>query len=158
MAEGRTGRPPKPLVERLWSYIDLPDDPDGCWLWTGPKGKKGYGILKVAGHNLVAARLVYEMEVGPIPPLPNGKPQPLDHFVCDNGPGGCVSPLHVRPASHRENLLRGDTIPARNLAKRECLNGHPFDEANTYWRPDRPGVRDCRTCRAERDRAGRVVI
>jgi hypothetical protein len=35
-----------------------------------------------------------------------------------------------------------------NALKRECPRGHPYDEANTYVRPDR-GSRSCRACRKE---------
>lgn len=61
-----------------------------------------------------------------------------------------ASVAHLEPVPTRENVLRGDTIPAANAAKTKCINGHNFDEANTYWRPD--GKRDCRTCRREADR------
>lgn len=33
-----------------------------------------------------------------------------------------------------------------NAAKDQCVNGHPFNERNTYIRPGRNGNRDCRTC------------
>lgn len=31
-----------------------------------------------------------------------------------------------------------------------CRNGHPFDEANTYWRSGK--TRACKTCRRARSR------
>jgi hypothetical protein len=49
--------------------------------------------------------------------------------------------------------MRSDGITALNARKTACLNGHPFDAANTYLRPDRPGHRACRTCAANRDHA-----
>jgi hypothetical protein len=53
--------------------------------------------------------------------------------------------------TRRENTLRGDTIQARNLAKKACKYGHAFDEANTriIYRKREHGVgieRRCRTC------------
>ena len=44
----------------------------------------------------------------------------------------------------RENLLRGETITARNAAKTHCVRGHPFDEQNTRYAL---GGRICRTCK-----------
>ena len=41
--------------------------------------------------------------------------------------------------------------------KEECLNGHPFDEANTRWYRTAKGgmARACRRCRADRERERR---
>lgn len=33
-----------------------------------------------------------------------------------------------------------------NVAKTHCPQGHPYDEANTYVLPSRPGARYCREC------------
>jgi len=44
----------------------------------------------------------------------------------------------------RENLMRGDTPAARNAAKTHCLEGHPYDEENTF--KDSRGSRHCREC------------
>jgi hypothetical protein len=35
---------------------------------------------------------------------------------------------------------------AYNAAKTHCKQGHPFDEANTYWNPDGSGRRQCKEC------------
>lgn len=43
---------------------------DGCWLWTGGTcGAKGYGPVKVAGRNLLANPVVWELVHGPSPRL-----------------------------------------------------------------------------------------
>jgi hypothetical protein len=45
-------------------------------------------------------------------------------------------------------------VPARHHAKKACVRGHPFDEANTYWRPDgNHPRRGCRACARVRERA-----
>jgi 7-cyano-7-deazaguanine synthase in queuosine biosynthesis len=46
----------------------------------------------------------------------------------------------------RENILRGNGIAALNAQKTHCKSGHEFNDSNTYYRPDRPGSRECRTC------------
>jgi hypothetical protein len=63
----------------------------------------------------------------------------------------CVRHLEAVPS--RTNTLRGDTIPAKHHAKEACVRGHPFNEANTYWRPDGTHPRrGCRACARERER------
>jgi hypothetical protein len=102
----------------------------------------------------MAHRVVYTLLVGPIP-----EGFTLDH-TCHNAdstcPGGwgcphrrCCNPAHLEPVTHQENILRGEGEAARHSRQTHCVNGHPFDEANTYVRPRGTG-RDCRTCRAER--------
>lgn len=135
--QGHNPGPGAPPLEAPSSYYVVL--PSGCWEWTGTRNKKGYG--KYAHH--LAHRLVYEEEVGPIP-----AGLELDH-LCRSP--ACVNPAHLEPVSHRENLLRGDTIAARNAAKTHCVRGHPFDDRNTRTRPD--GSRECRTCGAEGARA-----
>lgn len=114
-----------------------------CWLWIGAKIKSGYGVILVAGKSLKVHRWAYERFKGPIPPGLT-----LDHFACDNPP--CCNPNHVRPATTRENTLRGDGPSAMNLAKTHCPAGHPYEGANLYVKPN--GQRNCRTCRSARDR------
>lgn len=132
---------------------------NGCWQWTGRLTDGGYGGCTRNGEN-VAHRAVYRELVGPIP---DG--HDLDH-ECHNRDtacvGGitclhrrCVNPTHVAPATRRENLLRGNTIPALNAAKTTCVRGH------NRWRIRKDnGTRQCLECKrldeAERNRKKRV--
>ena len=89
----------------------------------------------MAGKHFLAHRMIYELLVGPIP---DGLE--IDH-LCRNR--GCVNPGHMEPVTHRENLMRGDTVAAANPAKTHCIRGHPYDDENTY----RYGShRYCRAC------------
>lgn len=134
----------KPSVEeRFWSRVVRPNDADQCWKWTGSHIKRGYGTLYVDGRMRYVHRLAYEMHVGPI-----GTGLELDH-LCRNV--GCLNPRHLEPVTHRENLLRGDTITAHNAAATECPRGHPYDADNTYMPPS--GGRRCRRCAYERNLA-----
>lgn len=116
----------------------------GCWEWTGALHKAGYGELFVEGKRQRAHRLVYEALVGPIPAGMH-----LDH-LCRNR--RCVRPDHLEPVTPKENVHRGESIPARNAAKTHCIAGHPFSEANTYIYFDRKGrmARVCKTCARRR--------
>ena len=65
-----------------------------CWEWIGHTNK-GYGLLGVAGKQLPAHRLSYELFKGQIP---QGKF--IDH-KCNNR--SCINPLHLRIATPNEN-------------------------------------------------------
>jgi hypothetical protein len=80
----------------------------------------------------VAHRISYRECIGEIP-----EGLTLDH-LCKNKL--CVNPAHLEVVTAEENLSRVERVP-----KSHCKNGHPFDEANTYIRPDH-GTRQCRRC------------
>lgn len=136
------GRPPAPatLEERFWRHVRKQED--GCWLWVGEKGRNGYGNIRVNSDSRVAHRVGYELLRGPVPV---GKQ--LDH-TCRNRM--CVNPAHLDVVTSRENTLRGQGPTAINARKEFCLRGHPFDETNTYRKPD--GRRRCRICHREAGR------
>ncbi len=45
--------------------------------------------------------------------------------------------------------------PAINARKTECIHGHPFTTANTYWHR---GWRQCRTCNLHAVKAYRTRL
>lgn len=122
-------------LERFEAKISY-EPMSGCWLWTASTSR-GYGNLQMRGRSRRAHQVSYEHHVGPIP---NGLV--LDHLCRQRC---CVNPEHLEPVTSRENVLRGDTLPARNIAAEICVNGHPFDAKNTYRNPR--GKRECRQCR-----------
>lgn len=117
----------------------------GCWQWVGGATARGYGVWWNGNKQGLAHRQMYERVKGPIP---DGKQ--LDH-LCRNH--GCVNPDHLEPVTSRENTLRGRSQAAERAALTTCVRGHPFTEANTYFRKDGKGRRQCRTCKGIRDRA-----
>lgn len=130
---------PQVILRRLLAKVERRD---GHWIWTGATAK-GYGMAwsgqtTEAGHYLPegAHRAMYRMLVGEIP-----AGMQIDH-LCRTPL--CVNPAHLEPVTPRENVRR---IFA---GVRECKNGHPFDEANTYFRPS--GRRSCRACNRENAR------
>ncbi len=108
----------------------------GCWIWQRYK-EKGYGRMKIGGHFFLSHRVAYTGWKGPIP---DGKV--LDH-LCRNP--SCCNPDHLEPVTSRENVLRGNTIPASHASKTHCANGHEYtDETTRYRKQD--GSRECRIC------------
>jgi len=101
----------------------------------------GYGKVNIDGKAKLAHRVVYEALVGPIP-----EGLQLDH-LCRNR--ACVNPAHLEPVTQRVNILRGTGTAAVHAAKTHCINGHPFDEANTYLYQG--NKRMCRRCRCDRE-------
>lgn len=47
-------------------------------------------------------------------------------------------------------------IPVRHSPVEVCRYGHPYDEQNTYVRPD--GTRDCRICRRRRSKKRNAML
>lgn len=139
---GSTDDPRPTTPERFWSKVDT-SDRDGCWLWEANLSVGGYGQFHDDGQ-VYAHRWAYGHLVGPIP---DGLE--IDHLCRVRR---CVNPSHLEPVTTRENGLRGEGIAAVNARKRECVNGHPYDEANTGWRRD--GARWCRACKRERRARG----
>lgn len=113
-----------------------------CWLWKDSSSIGRYGEFKVSGRSVLAHRWSYEHFIGRIP---GG--MEIDHLCRVTN---CVRPDHLQPVTGRENKLRGDTLNALNASKQQCLQGHPFDAANTHRRSD--GTRKCRACHREAQR------
>lgn len=122
----------------------IPEPNSGCWLWLGPMRSNGYGFLVISEKMPSAHRLIYEAEVGPIPPS-----LVLDH-LCRNP--SCVNPDHLEPVTQAENCRRGN-VGQNNARKTHCPSGHEYTHDNTLISTD--GKRRCRTCMRKRDLARR---
>ena len=129
------------------------EDSNGCHIWNGDRssgghGKPGYGRVRYQGRMQLVHRVRYEMEVGPIP-----TGLELDHYVCDNGAGGCCNPHHCRPVTTRENTLRSDSVSALCRARTHCPRGHPLTPENLDRHRASKGCRACKVCIAGRNAA-----
>jgi hypothetical protein len=106
---------------RFWKSVFKTDK---CWLWTGNKIPSGYGYFSVRRNRFRVHRFAYELVNGPIL-----SGLDIDHLC---GVRNCVNPAHLEAVTHRDNVLRGNTFAARNVAKTSCPSGHPYDGENTY--------------------------
>lgn len=109
-----------------------PEPNSGCWLWLGSVNIKGYGRF---GRGELAHRTSLRL-VGIV--IPHGFE--VDHKCrvrC------CVNPDHLDVVTHRENLMRGDTITRKAAETTHCPKGHPYEGWNLVLRS---GKRRCREC------------
>lgn len=123
-------------------------DLDECWIYAGTKDKNGYGYLSVylegKSKTLRAHRASYESFVDSIP----------DGLVIDHlcRVTSCINPDHLEPVTSVVNTLRGMGFAGKNVRKKECPNGHPYDDDNAV-RFGIKSYRRCRACENERHKA-----
>lgn len=81
------------IREKFQSYVVKAD---GCWRWSGPRDKDGYGVFFVAKKQYRAPVVALEVDGRPVP---KGM-YALHH--CDNPE--CVRPDHLYPGTPKQNV------------------------------------------------------
>ena len=140
--------------ERFFSFVNkmgpvARNRPDlgRCWIWTGGT-TRGYGIFWAGDTSHRAHVWSYKRFRGEVP-----DDLPLDHFACDRT--DCVNYQHVRPETHRVNILRSRGRGAINAGVEKCPAGHDYDESNT--RINAAGSRECKKCVRKRQREAKMA-
>lgn len=129
------------LPERLSSRLILTEA--GCWEWTGGKQTKGYGQTSYRNHRWRTHRLMYVLNVGPIP---DGK---MVCHTCDNRP--CCNPAHLYLGDGFDNMRDASRRGRINFQKwTHCKNGHPLDVYGKFRGEKNPRV--CQMCARIRQR------
>ena len=86
------------LAARFWAKVNKTD---ACWLWTGAKNRKGYGVINTTAGMSLAHRVSYELSGSPIPPAKHVLHQ------CDTP--GCVNPEHLFLGTNLDNVRDRDS-------------------------------------------------
>ena len=97
-------------IESFWKRVEKTDT---CWWWKSHMDTKGYGRFFYHCICYSAHRFAYLTSVGDIP---DGLE--LDH-LCNNKT--CVRPDHLKPTTHRENIVRAFVVRGPTLV---CKRGH----------------------------------
>lgn len=146
-----------PTAAALFARHVTHADCAGGWGWGGFVDRKGYGRMSVTLANgkrttVGAHQVSYMLHRGDVP-----EGLELDH-LCRNPL--CSNPLHLEAVTHVENVRRGRIARGADhyqAQKTHCVNGHPFDEANTLRTGRRRHCRACQRAAVARHRQKRLA-
>lgn len=85
---------------------------DGCWNWTGPANKKGYGSAQLNGVKHLAHKAIYLLHGLRVPAGFH-----LDHLCLNKL---CVNPLHLEPVTAAENVRRQHEVRRARIKDQQC--------------------------------------
>jgi hypothetical protein len=113
------------------------DKETDCWVSTMRLIPSGYSEIWIPKVMIKSHRVSYTFFKGTI-----RDGNMIDH-ICRNR--ACINPHHLRQVTERINTIENsDSIPARNKIKTHCINGHTYNEENTFVNK---GKRICLICR-----------
>lgn len=128
-------------IDKLQKLLNKTARVNECWLYVNAH-HTGYSYVRLGEFKYPAHRVIKAVTLG------RNFPGLVTDHLCRNR--GCIRPRHLEVVTTGENTRRGQAwlyLPQRH--RTHCVNGHPFDEKNTY----RPGAhvkshkrRICREC------------
>lgn len=108
------------MMSRFMEKVQVPTDPNNCWIWQGAVANRGYpyGIFYANNKALKAHRVSFEIF----------NCRPPEKFVlhkCDNP--RCVNPAHLFEGTQTDNM-RDCAAKGRNVQQKKthCSKGHPL--------------------------------
>ena len=140
-------RKTKPVQDRFWAKVQKqtevtsPNVTTPCWLWTGARIRKGYGVFWLNGKNIRASHFTSGRTT-----------EEIVMHKCDNPP--CVNPDHLIPSTQKRNMQ--DCVEKgrqRNTKKTHCIRGHDLSGDNL--KIDNLGRRVCVECKKAKDTKSR---
>jgi len=88
------------MDDTFWERVDKTSDTHGCWLWTGPKNRDGYGQVWWNGVKSSSHRRAFLLSGRPIP-----EGLQLAHSNLCKGKRHCCNPDHLTPKTRSQNQL-----------------------------------------------------
>lgn len=132
-----------PLLIRLFSRVRFSTTRfykgTPCWNPTTYQMPNGYHRFSINQQYYYAHRVMYAFFVEPLIPF-----QEIDHLCRHRG---CCNPCHLEQVTKLENILRSDSITAKQKRQTHCKRGHDLSLATIY-----NGGRRCDECRRQRSR------
>jgi len=139
---------PSAVIDALWLRICTRSIWIGdCFVWQGGT-TRGYGHITVTDRQFKIRdtarvhRIAYQHANGPIP----------SHLTIDHVKArgcrfrACCNPAHLEAVPIRENIMRGDGLAVKNIAKTHCPRGHLLAGDNLRSDKMAIGKRLCRLC------------
>jgi hypothetical protein len=106
-------------IDRFFAKVEKLADPDGCWLWTGQKTRRGIPSMYINSQNYLAPvrRVSYELHYGRVP-----KGQTVK-VSCSNSE--CLNPSHLKLSASQRSLSTEQRFWSRvdrspGLGKGDC--------------------------------------
>lgn len=96
---------------RFWAKVEKLASECGCWLWSGGLNKCGYGTTNINKVSVLAHRLSFVLNVGPISP-----DRPCILHRCDTP--SCVNPDHLFAGTMADNTADRDRKKRQQMGQK----------------------------------------
>ena len=107
-------------------------------------GKQGYYMLNLSRDGVYQTKMLHRLIARTfLGPRPDGLE--IRHLNDNKLDCRLVNLVYGTRSENKKDSVRNGIHP--NTMKTHCPQGHPYDEANTYYAPGSPNNRQCRACK-----------